>query len=120
MRIATRDASNASSSTLSVTHGPSEDSLSVTGLPDDDRRKSERVSSRISMAEGAVALAVLYALIGAGIGAATGSILLGLVVGFATGVAAIGAILLISGASIGSQRTAERSVTHFPRQMSRY
>jgi hypothetical protein len=76
-------------------------------------------TSRLSLVEGALALTVLYALIGAGIGAIAGSFLLGLVVGFATGVAAIAAILLISGASVVPDRSVERGGPSFQRQVFR-
>lgn len=81
--------------------------------------KARHTISRLSIAEGGLALTVLYALIGAGIGAAAGSFLLGLAVGFATGVAAIGAILLISGASVVPERSVEHVAASFPRQVFR-
>lgn len=80
---------------------------------------SARATSRLTLAEGAVALTLLYALIGAGIGAAAGSLLLGLGVGFATGVAAVAAILLISGASAGAERHVDRVISGFPSEVSR-
>jgi hypothetical protein len=77
------------------------------------------ICGRASMIEGATLLLLMYCLVGTGIGAAFGALVLGLAVGFGAGVCAIGAILLISGASTTEPLAAPAGYAAAPPQQPR-